>query len=84
MFFNDLKRTIQNSGVLQMNDAAAGAGFQMPFDDLPSVIFMGAEIIAYGLLVYVEFFGDPVNATGGQRVFDAAQLLEGDIHKPQF
>jgi hypothetical protein len=32
----------------------------------------------------VEFFGDTVDAAGGQGVLDAAQLLESDIHKPQF
>lgn len=84
VFFDDLKRTIQNCGVLQMNDAASRSGFQMPFDDLPSMVFMSPEIISNGLLVHFEFFSDPVDTSGRQGVFDAAQLLEGDIHKPQF
>lgn len=66
-----------------MNYAASRTGFQMPFDDLPSFT-VSAEIIAYGLLVKVEFFGNSVDTSGRQGVFDAAQLLEGDIHKPQF
>lgn len=84
MFFDDLKRTVKDSGVFQVNDAAARPRLPVPLHDLPSLVFVCAEVIAHGLFIDGEFFGDPLDAAGGQGVLDAAQLLESDIHKPQF
>ena len=84
MLFDNLKGSVEDRGVFQMNYAATWAGFQMPFNYLTVSVLMRAEIIAHSLFVHVEFFGDTVDAAGGQGVLDAAQLLESDVHKPQF
>lgn len=84
MLFDDLKRTVKDSGVFQMNYAASWAGFQVPFNYLAVRVVVRAKVVAHSLLVQAEFFGDAVDAAGGQGVLDTAQLLESDIHKPQF
>lgn len=84
MLFDNLKRTVEYGGVFQMNDAAARAGLQVPLYYLAVRVIVRAKVIADGLFLNVEFFGDAVDAASGQGVLDAAQLLEGDVHKPQF
>lgn len=84
LLFDNLNRAVENRCVFQMNDAASRAGFEMPFNYLAVSVFVRPEIVAHSLFVHVKFFGDTVDTTGGQGVLDAAQLLESDIHKPQF
>lgn len=82
--FDDLNGAVENHGVFQMNNAATGAGFQMPFHHLSGVVIVCPEIIAHGLFFHVEFVGDTADAAGRQGMLDAAQFLESDVHKPQF
>jgi len=72
MLFDNLNSTVEYSGVFQMNDAAARTGLQVPLYYLAVGVIVRAEVIADGLFLNVEFFGDAVDAASGQGVLDAA------------
>ncbi len=44
--------------------------------------FMSAEVIANGLLIYLQLFGNAIYAARRQLVLDVSQLIESEIHKP--
>ena len=63
-----------------MHYTAMRARLDMFVSDIAIGEFVSSEIVAYGLLVKVQFFGNSANAAGGQFVLNGSQLLECDIH----
>ena len=63
-----------------MNNTSVRARLDMFVGNLAVGEFVGSKIVAYCLLIEIQFFGNSANTAGGQFVLDGSQLLECNIH----
>lgn len=73
-------RCFKDTGIFEMDYAAVRAWLNVFVGDFTVCEFVCSEIVAYGLLVDVQFFGNFADAAGGQFVLDCPQFLECNIH----
>jgi len=77
----DLLSAFQDRSVFYVDDATVRAWFEVEFHHFAVFVLVRSKVIAHRLFINIEFLGDFGHTTARQSVFDATELLKGDIHK---
>ena len=81
IFGYDAHRALQYGRIVQCNDPAVRAAFDMNPCRAPSLIEMpAAEIIANDVDIQIQFIGNPLRTAAGQFVLDTTQLVKCNYH----